>query len=211
MVYTQADIEQIIERTKRAEWMAMGYMLAQNICGSSGQYQMYLDNGIQQAMKIMPMQEGTKDMHRRQKLIIDGVTKWMSISSTQELVDMVASAVRAEEIPRQRESVRFGDYLAEWYEVYHRPKLRKGTASNYESMMRKHILLVLGNLPVNEIKAADVQAVMLTLKSASTARQVRDIIGMAIDAAIADELYTHPNPVRDKRIVMQRRRRSGKE
>ena len=34
------------------------------------------------------------------------------------------------------------------------------------------------------------------------AKQVKSIINLVIDAAIADELYVHPNPTQDKRISM---------
>ena len=153
-------------------------------------------------MHVMPMQEGMDEMHRRQKLTIGGTTKWMSFASTQELVDMVAEAVRAEATPKPRDRAPFGEYLTEWFSTYHRPKLKKGTAESYDGMIRNHILPVMGKIPVGEVRVSDVQRVMSTLKSASTAKQVKVIIGMAIDAAIADELYTHQNPVKDKRIVM---------
>lgn len=69
----------------------------------------------------------------------------------------------------------------------------------------------MGNKPIADVKVADVQNVMSTLKSASTAKQVRVVIGMELDAAIADELYHHPNPTKDKRIVMTtaKKRREG--
>lgn len=47
---------------------------------------------------------------------------------------------------------------------------------------------------------------MDTLQSYSTAKQVRSLINMVMDAAIADELYRHPNPTRDKRLVMPAKR-----
>jgi len=153
-------------------------------------------------MQVVPMQKGMEEMHRRQKLTIGGVTKWVSFSSTQELVDLVTKIVRAGEVSGPQEKKLFGEYLREWYEVYHRPKLKKGTAINYDSMIRNHILPIMGNRPIDDIRAADVQNVMSTLKSASMAKQVKVIISMAIDSAIADELYHHPNPTRDKRIVM---------
>jgi len=47
-----------------------------------------------------------------------------------------------------------------------------------------------------------VQAILSNLKSASMAKKTRSIIRQCFDAAIADELYKHPNPTEDKRIVM---------
>ena len=64
-------------------------------------------------------------MHRRQKLTIGGVTKWVSFSSTQELVDLVTEIVRAEVLSDIQEKKLFGDYLKEWYEVYHHPNPTK--------------------------------------------------------------------------------------
>lgn len=88
------------------------------------------------------------------------------------------------------------------YHTYKEPQLSEGYRVNYICMINKHILPAIGDKPISEVTVADVQGIMSTLKSASSAKQVKSIVNMVVDAAIADELYHHPNPCRDKRIVM---------
>lgn len=80
--------------------------------------------------------------------------------------------------------------------------LERNTANNYLCMIKNHILPVIGKKPVANADVSDVQKNMSTLKSSSTAKQVKSIINLVMEAIIADELYCHPNPTRDKRISM---------
>lgn len=141
-------------------------------------------------------------MNRRQKLTINGNTQWQSFGSIQELVDIVTTAVKASYEPKPKNETLVKDYLLEWYHTYKEPQLGDGYKTNYVCMMNKHILPAIGEKMVTDITVADIQNIMSTLKSASTGKQVKSIISMMIDAAIADEIYTHPNPCKDKRLTM---------
>lgn len=171
-----------------------------------------LDNRIQQSEDTIPLLEGAEKMNHRQKLTINGNTQWRSFGSLQELVNMVAEVVKAEYAPTPNASnISVKDYMLDWYHTYKEPQLDKGTAVNYECMMKKHILPAIGHKSISEITVSDVQGIMYKLQSASRAKQVKSIINLVIEAAIADELYHHPNPCKDKRIVMPtaRKKREG--
>lgn len=162
----------------------------------------HLESRIQQSEVFAPLLEGAENMNHRQKLTINGISQWRSFGSLQELVNMVTEAVRTECQSQKNTSVVVKDYLMDWYHTYKEPQLSEGYRVNYICMINKHILPAIGDKPISEVTVADVQGIMSTLKSASSAKQVKSIVNMVMDAAIADELYHHPNPCRDKRIVM---------
>lgn len=161
-----------------------------------------LDNEIQRYDLPMQSLERAEFMNRRQKITINGNTQWQSFGSIQELVDLVTSAVKASYEPKSKNETLVKDYLLEWYHTYKEPQLSDAYKINYVCMMNKHVLPAIGEKKVADITVADVQNIMSTLKSASTGKQVKSIISMMLDAAIADEVYTHPNPCKDKRLTM---------
>lgn len=152
----------------------------------------------------VPLMKGATDlMNKRQKVTINGVSQWLSFNSIQDLVNIVSAAVKSELAPQPKKSgTLVKDYLLDWYETYKKPRLSEGYRLAYISMMNKHIIPAIGNKEIADVTVADVQAIMNTLHSASTGKQVKSIISMVMDAAISDEIYHHPNPCKDKRIVM---------
>lgn len=164
-------------------------------------YALNLDNSIQPTEWVMPSGEESDDMLRRQKLTINGQTQWYSYDSTQQLVNLV-TAMTAAKFQPTKANITFGTYALDWYERYKKPQLSAGHNENYKSMLKVHILPAIGDKDIADITVHDVQDIMNDLKSASTGKQVKSIINMVMDAAIADELYHHPNPTKDKRIHM---------
>lgn len=157
-----------------------------------------LENGIPRARIAMPLQEGA-NMNHRQKLTINGDSQWISYKGAQDLVNKVTAAVQARE---KAKPILFEDYASGWFTTYKKPKLDPNTADGYLCSLRNHIYPIIGNKLIDDIRAADVQEVISTFTSTSSAKLGKSIINMVIDAAIADEIYTHPNPTKDKRIVM---------
>ncbi|MDO5327760.1 MAG: site-specific integrase [Clostridia bacterium] len=140
-------------------------------------------------------------MNRRQKITINGRERWGSFSSTQELVNLVQNECVRESAPVQSE-ILVADYLMNWFETYEKPRLDPNTAAGHISKINKHILPIIGEKRINDVTVSDVQKIMSTLNSASMGKQVKSIINLCFEAAIADEIYTHPNPAQDKRFVM---------
>lgn len=193
--YNQSDVDRIVANA-----------VSQAIKQYEGQ-RSHLDNCIRGNEISMPLSEGDNDMYHRQKLTINGVSQWRSFGSMQELVDMVAAAVRAD-CEQKSSTVLFGDYMLDWYHKYKERTLSPDTREGYVSIMKKHILPAIGKTPVSDITVADVQLIMDGLKSASYAKQTKSIINLVMDAAISDELYFHPNPTKDRRIVMPTTRKA---
>jgi len=196
--YTQQDVERIVSERLREERILARQRYERRMLQRTN-----LENGIEQAEMVMSLQKGRRNMHRRQRITINGSTQWRSFESIQDLVDIVVTTVKEELMARpERKHVLFKDYISEWFHTYKATQLGDGYRINYLTMMNKHIIPAIGDKDVSEISVADVQQIMNTLHAASTAKQVKCIINMVMDAAIADELYHHPNPTRDKRIVM---------
>ena len=162
-----------------------------------------LDNCTDDAQNAdhMPFMEGADEMLKRQKIKINGQEKWIKFGSTQELIDLVQKELQA--VEQQKSSPTLvSEYMLNWFETYKRPALDQGTAAGQISLIKKHILPVIGNKQLNDVCVADVQKIVSGLQSASMAKKAKSAVNQCFAAAIADELYKHPNPAADKRIVM---------
>ena len=162
-----------------------------------------LDNCTENAQNadLMPFTEGADEMQKRQKITINGQDKWIKFGSTQELVDIVQKMLVDTESEKKSPTL-VSEYLLNWFETYKRPKLDPNTAAGQISLINKHILPVIGEKQLNDVCVADIQNIVSNLKSASMAKKAKSTINQCFAAAIADELYMHPNPTEDKRIVM---------
>lgn len=164
-----------------------------------------LDNVIMhQVDLIAPEVEGMDLMNHRQKITINGQTQWRNFSSIQELVDLVTEVVKngGQNASAKNKKIKVKDYLLKWFTIYRKPKLGANYCNNYISLMNKHIIPAIGEKSIVDVTVEDIQNIMNTLHSASTAKQVKSILSMMIDAAIADEIYVRPNPCKDKRLSM---------
>lgn len=148
----------------------------------------------------LPLTEGADEMHRRQKLVINNRERWVSFNSAQELVNIIQRECEA--ILPHPATILTSEYMLDWFETYKRPKLDPNTAGGELSLIRKHILPLIGDKPLNDVCTADVQKAVSALNSASMGKKVKSVISQCFNAAIADELYTHPNPADDKRITL---------
>lgn len=149
--------------------------------------------------ETMPLTEGADEMHKRQKLTINNVERWVSFNTTQELVNIIQREMSKRSHPA---TTLTSEYMLDWFETYKRPKLDPNTAGGELSLIRKHILPLIGDKPINEVCTADVQKAVSALNSASMGKKVKSVISQCFNAAIADELYTHHNPADDKRITL---------
>ena len=165
-------------------------------------YRQNLDNCTENARceDDMRLPKGADAMNRRQKLKINGKERWVSFSSTQDLVNIIENEIS--KVPGEEKKLLVRDYLMSWFEKYEKPRLDPNTAAGHISKIKKHILPVIGSKELNDVTVADVQTIMSHLTSASMGKQVKSIINLCFEAAIADELFHHPNPARDKRIIM---------
>lgn len=60
--------------------------------------------------------------------------------------------------------MRFADWLEYWYENHSKPKLRPTTQAGYEGRIRLHIILEIGQIPLNKLTQNDLQQFYARLK-----------------------------------------------
>lgn len=148
----------------------------------------------------------------RQRVTINGESRWISGSTQQELFNAYLAQVIAEGAlqPSMREETDkpplplFGDYLTHFVSTY-KSRQQTLTVQNRQRIIRKHILPRLGHLPINEIRTADIQVWFDELCDQNYAREtiqkIRHIISPAFDSAVEDELIAH-NPLKSKRLTI---------
>ena len=67
--------------------------------------------------------------------------------------------------------ITFGEYAQMWYTVYKKPYLRENSQQAYKHYLNNHILPVLTNIPIRNIKPAHIQKVMEGVKDNSHSLQ----------------------------------------
>ena len=89
-----------------------------------------------------------------------------------------------------------GEWLRYWYEVIAKPDLAPKTAATYRSMIRWHIIPVLGDVPLIELSAAHVRSMSAAVRvkglSGATALQAHRVLSASLSQAHR-EGYVHRN------------------
>lgn len=104
------------------------------------------------------------------------------------------------------------DYAALWLETYVRPLRRPATFERYTEVFNRYIKPQLGNVPVTEIRRADVRNLFLHYNSRGFSRSaiclIRDVLSGIMNFALDEELIP-ANPVTgvSKRLNLERDKR----
>ncbi|MBO8169302.1 MAG: site-specific integrase [Thermoanaerobacteraceae bacterium] len=89
-------------------------------------------------------------------------------------------------------SVTFGEWLADWLELYKKPKLRLSTLENYYMYARLHIYPALGEIPLTELNSDHIQALYNKLRDAgkapATIHKIHQIIHSCLEKAVEKRL-----------------------
>lgn len=148
----------------------------------------------------------------RQRVTINGESRWISGSTQQELFDAYLAQVIAEGAlqPSMREETDkpplplFGDYLTHFVSTY-KSRQQTLTVQSRQRIIKKHILPRLGHLPIDEIRTADIQMWFDELCDQNYAREtilkIRHSIRPAFDSAVEDELIAR-NPLKSRRLTI---------
>ena len=111
----------------------------------------------------------------------------------------------------------FGEWMDFWYQNYSKPKLRPTTQMGYENAIYKHIVPVLGKIPLSELSTNDIQQFYARLKkegrliriklygegvSDRTVWACHTRIRTALDRAVQDGLI-RTNPAADCKLPPQ--------
>ena len=89
-----------------------------------------------------------------------------------------------------------GEWVQYWYEAIAKPDLAPKTAATYRSMIRWHILPVLGDVPLIDLSAAHVRSLSAAVRaknlSGATALQAHRVLSASLSQAHR-EGYVHRN------------------
>ena len=115
----------------------------------------------------------------------------------------------------------FGEWISYWYENFVKPALRPTTQMGYENSIYKHIIPVLGKVPLAELNQERLQKFYAQLKKSGRLRETEhfgpglsdrsvrachDVIRMAMDRAVTEKLL-RCNPADACKLPLKR----GKE
>lgn len=82
------------------------------------------------------------------------------------------------------EGVTLGEWLALWYDTYKKPHLSEYSLRNIEQQIRLHIPDWLKALPVAEIKAFDIDRVLLGISGGRTQKYTKQVLHSAFKKAL---------------------------
>lgn len=165
-----------------------------------------LGNGIGEDL-TRGISEGDADMPTRirEKVTIEGKTKWVTGYSMQELFDnYVKLMVREGKVEMVDENCQmpfFGDYLQAFYATY-KQEQQKNTVVNRERIIKNHVMPKFGKKRIDRIQTMDLQQFfngMGKKYAKETALKVRNIMSPVFDSAVEDELITR-NPFMSRRL-----------
>jgi integrase len=85
-------------------------------------------------------------------------------------------------------NLTFGEWLANWLDLYKRPRLRTSTFENYQMYARLHIEPALGHIPLASLNADDIQSLYNKLQKAgkapATIHKIHQIIHSCLGKAV---------------------------
>lgn len=88
----------------------------------------------------------------------------------------------------------------QWFEVFSKPNIETATATTYERQLRLHLIPVLGEMDIEDIRPADVQNLFNGIQGAKeTKLKVRMVLNMIFQQAMEDEIIVK-NPLASKNI-----------
>ncbi|HEV3266880.1 MAG TPA: tyrosine-type recombinase/integrase [Acidimicrobiales bacterium] len=120
--------------------------------------------------------------------------KYVSAKKRTEVVEKLKDLRRKidDRLLLKDESVKVAELFERWFEDVMRHQIAPSTFSNYQTVVRMHILPCLGNKKLVELNVGDVDK-LLSQKadsglSASTVRRIRAVLAQCLDQAIRWEL-----------------------
>ena len=93
-------------------------------------------------------------------------------------------------IDNRNSSELFSSFLARWLHESKMASVRQNTWEDYASLAKNHVIPALGDIPIGDIKTADIQRLYDKMtadgKSASTVHKVHVLIGACLRSALPD-------------------------
>lgn len=111
---------------------------------------------------------------------------------------IAAEATRGDRASLLRGHISTADYLTEWVEGHALKNIRATTADNYRWLVKSHIVLLLGAIPLGDVRPSDVERLynqkLAEGYSLATLHRIHGLLRMAFEHAVATERIAR-NPV----------------
>lgn len=92
---------------------------------------------------------------------------------------------------KSNSKMNFEEWLNEWYELYAKPNVKQSTAVSYECYIRKHIIPLLGKLPLSELNVTAFQKFFNSKREAyspKTISNMRMMLHTCLNVALVNDL-----------------------
>ena len=127
----------------------------------------------------------------KRRVTIDGRQVWITANSEQEyaekLFQMATPQAAPAQVPHDRHN--FAQYAQTWFDVFSRPNVETATATTYERQLKRYLIPAFGEMDVEDIKPADVQAMFNGIPGAKeTKLKAKMVLNMISQQAIEDEI-----------------------
>lgn len=145
-------------------------------------------------MKRRQRNEGTiyqrADKYWCAAIYIDGVQKTKTVKTSEDAVKALEELKELKKKPQGKQDMPFMVYLLEYMKQNLRHRIRPHTYKNYACAASTHILPIIGNIPVNELKPSDIQSVYNSILqkglAGGTVNISYSLIKQAIKAGVPD-------------------------
>lgn len=139
----------------------------------------------------------------KQRIYINGQTKWVTGYSHQEVLESALKLLNAlaEANATPQKDYLFAPYAQNWKALYKENSLKHTTLREYTTLLNKHILPVFGEQDIRAITTDDIQRFMNS-KADMSKKSIHEmvmVLGMVLESAVEDGIITR-NPARSKRL-----------
>ena len=138
----------------------------------------------------------------KRRVTIDGRQVWITANSEQEYAEKLFQMATPQAAPTQipHDKHNFAQYAQTWFNVFSRPNVETATATTYERQLKRYLIPAFGEMDVEDIKPADVQAMFNGIQGAKeTKLKAKMVLNMIFQQAIEDEIIVK-NPLASKSI-----------
>lgn len=140
----------------------------------------------------------------RREVLVNGVKIWITANTEQEYADkLLRLSSRTETAVGEKHP--FGEYAERWFSVFSRPNVSNVTALTYERQLQKHILPVLGQMNVEDVRPADIQKIFNAMPENTkqeTKNKVKIVLNQIFRTALDEGLLTR-NPMQASSVKIK--------
>ena len=145
------------------------------------------------------------------------IYKWATGYSRQEVLRnaaqlMIEYQIQESKIKPQELTPVFNTYAINWLTLYKKDNVRHSTASEYNSILNKHLIPVFGEMSLSSIVPDTIQAFMNDRKmySQKSLHEMKMVLGMILEGAVEDGYITR-NPAKSKRLIIPSKQKTPRK